>query len=157
MSTGIDRPGAETADEGARLVDVEPLYREATPRRPEELPPLLDELVATLAGQGYTPRDCMGVRLALEEAVVNGLRHGNQGDPRKRVWVRCYIGPAVVLAEVEDEGPGFDPANVPDSTAAENLDKPSGRGLFLMHHYMSWLCYHGRGNRLTLCKYRSPC
>jgi serine/threonine-protein kinase RsbW len=115
---------------------------------------LLDMVVAAMIEQDYSPACCRDLRLALEEAVVNGLVHGNSGDPAKRVRVRYRVGPEAVVAEVEDEGPGFDPAQVPDPTTAENLAKSSGRGLLLMQHYTSWLCYHGRGNRLTFCKYR---
>jgi serine/threonine-protein kinase RsbW len=130
--------------------------REVSLRRSEEVSPLLDDVIAGMAGHGYPPRTCWEWRLALEEAVVNGLRHGNGGDPAKRVRVRYLIGPEAVLAEVEDEGPGFDPAAVPDPTTPENLERACGRGLLLMRHFTSWLAYYGRGNLLTLCKYRTP-
>jgi serine/threonine-protein kinase RsbW len=95
------------------------------------------------------------VRLALEEAVVNGLRHGNQGDPSKCVRVLYRVAPEAVLAEVQDEGAGFDPARVPDPTLPENVDRPGGRGLVLMRHFMTWVEFSARGNRVTLCKRRS--
>jgi serine/threonine-protein kinase RsbW len=119
-----------------------------------EIVPLLERVVAGMAGQGYPPRTCREMRLALEEAIVNGLRHGNGGDPTRRVRVRYRVQPQAVLADVEDEGPGFDPSAIPDPTAPENLEKPTGRGLLLMRHCTTWLCYHGRCNRLSLCKYR---
>ena len=128
---------------------------EVSLRRAAEVVPFLDGLVAALAGLGYPSRDCAAVRLALEEAVVNGLRHGNGGDPTKRVRVRCLLWPDALLAEVEDEGPGFDPGRVPDPTLPENLDRPGGRGLLLMRHYMTWVRFSGRGNCVTLCKDRS--
>jgi serine/threonine-protein kinase RsbW len=121
-------------------------------RRGDEVVPLLDQVEAAMTELGYPPRDAMGLRLALEEAIVNGLRHGNGGDPSKQVVVRYSVGPEEMLGEVEDEGPGFDPERVPDPTAPENLDKSSGRGLLLMRHFTTWLRYHGRGNRVTLCK-----
>jgi serine/threonine-protein kinase RsbW len=123
--------------------------------RAAEVAPFLDELVAALADLGYSSRDCAGVRLALEEAVVNGLRHGNGGDPARRVRVRYHLRPDALRAEVEDEGPGFDPGRVPDPTLPENLARPGGRGLLLMRHYMTWVRFSRRGNRVTLCKYRS--
>jgi serine/threonine-protein kinase RsbW len=123
-------------------------------RRAEEMGPLLDDVSAALARLGYPPRDCLGVRLALEEAVVNGLRHGNGGDPTKRVRVRYDVGPAAVLAEVEDEGHGFDPSRVPDPTLPENWERTGGRGLLLMRHYMTWVQFSARGNRVTLFKAR---
>jgi serine/threonine-protein kinase RsbW len=123
-------------------------------RRVEELGPLLDDVRTVLAALGYGSRDCLGVRLALEEAVVNALRHGNGGDPARRVRVRYCVGPAAVLAEVEDEGPGFDPSRLPDPTLPENRERPGGRGLLLMRHYMTCVRFWGRGNRVTLYKAR---
>jgi serine/threonine-protein kinase RsbW len=127
-------------------------YREVYLRRAEELAPFLEEVAAALAGLGCTPDACRDVRVALHEAVVNGLQHGNQGDPAKRVRVLYRLGPDALVAEVEDEGPGFDPDGVPDPTAPENLEKTSGRGLLMMRHFMTWVRFSGRGNRVTLCK-----
>jgi serine/threonine-protein kinase RsbW len=124
--------------------------------RGEEVVPVLERVTATMEAFDYPSRDVAGLRLALEEAVVNGLRHGNGGDPRKQVVVRYCVTAEEVLAEVEDEGPGFDPGRVPDPTLPENLGRPGGRGLLLMRHYLTWLRFSGRGNRVTLCKRRSP-
>jgi serine/threonine-protein kinase RsbW len=118
--------------------------------------PLLECVVAQMAAHDYPRRSRQELRLALEEAVVNGLRHGNGGDPAKRVLVRYRVLPEAVVIDVEDEGPGFDPTAVPDPTLPENLGKPSGRGLLLMRHCTNWLWYQGCGNRVTLCKYRPP-
>jgi serine/threonine-protein kinase RsbW len=117
-----------------------------------EVIPLLERLEAWMEAEGYAHTDCAGMRLALEEAVVNALRHGHHYDPAKQVRVRFRVDGVEALAEVEDEGPGFDPEGVPDPTAAENLDKPSGRGLLLMRHFTTWLRFHGRGNLVTLCR-----
>jgi serine/threonine-protein kinase RsbW len=117
-----------------------------------EVRPLLERMTAWMEATGYPPSDCAGMRLALEEAVVNALRHGHRFDPAKQVRVRFRVDAYEALAEVEDEGPGFDPDSVPDPTAAENLDKPSGRGLLLMRHFTSWVRFHGRGNFVTLCR-----
>jgi serine/threonine-protein kinase RsbW len=120
-----------------------------------EVIPLVERMAAWMVAEGYPPLDCAGMRLALEEAVVNAVRHGHRGDPAKHVRVRFRVDAAEALAEVEDEGPGFDPDAVPDPTTAENLDKPSGRGLLLMRHFTTWVRFHDRGNRVTLCKCRS--
>jgi serine/threonine-protein kinase RsbW len=141
---------------GARPAGSENPWRQASLRRPDEVAPLLDRVAAAMAAHDYSRRTCWEMRLALEEALANALRHGNGGDPAKRVRVCYRVGAAEVLVGVEDEGPGFDPAAVPDPTAPENLDRPCGRGLLLMRRYSTWLRYHGRGNRLTLCKHRPP-
>ena len=129
-------------------------WTEVELRRSAELGPLLEQVVAAMVAQDYSRRTCWEMRLALEEAIVNGLRHGNRFDPTKRVLVSYHVGPSAVLAEVEDEGPGFDPADVPDPTDPEHLERPCGRGLLLMRHYLTWLCYRGGGNHVTLCKQR---
>jgi serine/threonine-protein kinase RsbW len=129
-------------------------WREVSLRRSGEVAPLVEGVVAEMTGLGYPPRDCLGAGLALEEAIVNGLRHGNREDPTKQVRVRYRVTSGAVLAEVEDEGRGFDPGLVPDPTLPENLDRPSGRGLFLMRHYMDRVCFCGRGNRVVLYKRR---
>jgi serine/threonine-protein kinase RsbW len=121
-----------------------------------EVAPLLEQVEAEMVGRGYSERFCRELRLVLEEALVNGLRHGNRNDPDLRVMLRYRVGAEEVLAEVEDEGEGFDPAAVPDPTDPENLSKPGGRGLLMMRYYTTWLRYHGRGNRVTFCKRRPP-
>lgn len=95
-----------------------------------------------------------GVKLALEEALVNHLKHGNQLDPDK--IVTCEMtkegvpeGSRVVF-ESADEGPGFDPADVPDPTAEENLERTCGRGLLLMRGYAETVEYLGNGNRVRM-------
>jgi serine/threonine-protein kinase RsbW len=113
--------------------------------------PLLDRVEAAMTRLGYPLRDILRLRLALEEAILNGLLHGNGGDPAKQVVVRYAVSPEEVVGEVEDEGPGFVPERVPDPRAPENLTKPSGRGLLLMRHFTTWLRYHGRGNRVSMC------
>lgn len=130
-------------------------WRQMSLSHSAEVVPLLEQVLTAMGEHGYSSRCCFELRLALEEALVNGLRHGNRGDPGKRVKLCYRVGVNEVLAEVEDEGSGFDPAAVPNPTAAENWDKTSGRGLLLIRHYTSWVHYHGRGNRVTLCKYRS--
>jgi serine/threonine-protein kinase RsbW len=121
-----------------------------------EVRPLLERMAAWMEAEDYPHSDCAGMRLALEEAVVNALRHGHRYDSAKQVRVRFRVDTLEALAEVEDEGPGFDPESVPDPTAAENLDRPSGRGLLLMRHFTSWVRFHGCGNRVTLCRTRPP-
>jgi serine/threonine-protein kinase RsbW len=120
-----------------------------------ELAELIDDITATMKKAAYPSRDVFGVRMALEEAGVNAIKHGHRGDPTKRVWIAYQVTPEQVLLEVEDEGPGFDPSQVPDPLAEENLERSSGRGLHLMRCYMDWLRFNDRGNRLTLCKRRS--
>ena len=108
-----------------------------------------------LAARGYDPDAMFAIRLCLEEALVNGFRHGNRFEPGLVVKFRASISPAECTFEVEDEGEGFDPGGVPDPTAEENLEIPSGRGIMLMRAYMSEVEYLDPGNRLRMV-YRRP-
>jgi len=120
-----------------------------------EVGDVVQAVTEQMAFRGYPEADVFAVRLALEEAVVNAIKHGNQGDPSKEVCVRCKVGAERVMVEVEDQGNGFNPKKVPDPLALENLERSCGRGVFLMRHYMTWVRFNERGNRVTLCKRRS--
>jgi serine/threonine-protein kinase RsbW len=117
--------------------------------------PVLTAVCQDMAAAGYPESDVFAVRLALGEALVNAIKHGNRGDPAKQVRVSYVVLQTVVLTEVEDQGLGFDPKAVPDPRDPENLEQPSGRGLFLMRHYLDSVTHNGLGNRVILCKYRS--
>jgi len=74
---------------------------------------------------------------ALREALANAVRHGNGQNPDRVVRVFLTIENSTATIRVEDEGDGFDPADVPDPTTAENLLRPSGRGIFYMRQFMN--------------------
>lgn len=74
---------------------------------------------------------------ALREAVANAVRHGNRQDPKRLVRLEYTVHDSTVSIRVEDEGEGFDPADVPDPTDPENLLRPSGRGIFYMRQFMT--------------------
>ena len=120
-----------------------------------EVDRVLERLAAALAGVGYPTRDVFSVRLAVEEAIVNALKHGHQGDSSKEVRVASLVRPQQVLLVIEDEGLGFEPDELPDPLAPENLERACGRGVFLMRHYVTWVRFNDRGNCVTLCKRRS--
>lgn len=108
-----------------------------------------------MGGAGFSEKEQFGVRLSLEEAIVNGIKHGNRQDPAKKVLVRFQVTSHRVTTEIEDEGAGFCPERLPNPLAPENIERPGGRGVFLMRHYMTSVQFNERGNRVTLCKVRS--
>jgi diguanylate cyclase (GGDEF)-like protein len=112
----------------------------------------VETVAAAMIRAGHSHRDVFGMRLALEEAVVNAAVHGNRNDPSKRVRLRWRVDATRALSEVEDDGAGFDPRSLPDPLAPENLERPHGRGVLLMRAYMSWVRYNARGNRVSLCR-----
>ncbi len=74
---------------------------------------------------------------ALREAVANAVRHGNKQDPGRVVRVTYAVENSAITIRVEDEGTGFDPADIPDPTDPENLLRPNGRGIFYMRQFMT--------------------
>jgi serine/threonine-protein kinase RsbW len=115
---------------------------------------VLDELLARFGGEGWNSRDIFGIRLALEEAVVNAIKHGNCLDCKKQVQVECRSTPDKIWIKVSDQGPGFDPAAVPDCTDDEHIDSPNGRGIMLMRNFMTRVEYNQKGNVVEMEKLR---
>ena len=124
------------------------------PSRTGEGQAVQERIVSLLEQLEYPMRDVFGVRLALEEALVNAIKHGNQMDPNKKVQIECRIDRDRVWVRIEDEGKGFDVAGLPDPTLEENLEKPSGRGVLLMREFMTRVEYNAKGNCVILEKRR---
>jgi anti-sigma regulatory factor (Ser/Thr protein kinase) len=148
---------------------------------PQAVGPLIAALCADLVAVGTCdPHTASRVGIALEEALLNAIYHGNleisselkaNGDEpfralaRERGAAEPYAarrvrGVALVTSRkaafiITDEGPGFDVANLPDPTDPENLERPSGRGLLLMRAYMDEVRYNTTGNQVTMIKLRS--
>jgi serine/threonine-protein kinase RsbW len=116
---------------------------------------ILDELLTRLQTENWTSREIFGIRLALEEAVVNAIKHGNRLDKNKRVHVLCKSTEDKIRIEISDEGPGFNPELVPDCTDAAHIDAPNGRGIMLMRNFMSRVDYNQTGNTVVMEKLRS--
>jgi len=110
------------------------------------------EVIAATQAFYVSETDQFGICLALEEALVNAIKHGNGTDSARKVRVDVEFTSNRVYIRIEDEGPGFDAAAVPDPTLPENLNRPSGRGLLLMRYYMSRVEFHGRGNVVEMEK-----
>ena len=95
------------------------------------------------------------VDVAVREAVANAIKHGNAQDPGKQVHVDLFRDGDDVVIQVEDEGIGFDPAQLQNPLAPENLLKPNGRGIFYMKSFMDDIHYGprpGGGTIVTLRK-----
>jgi len=132
-----------------------PMAAELVITRLEEVRHVQAEIRDALQANRFGDRDQFSVELALEEALVNAIKHGNQLDPAKRVFVRYEVTADKFDIRIEDEGPGFNPGDVPDPTAPENLERPCGRGLLLIRNFMTDVQYQGRGNVVTMTKLRN--
>lgn len=92
----------------------------------------------------------LNFRVGLTEAIANAMLYGNRDDPEKRVRVEVSLSGRQLRARVTDQGGGFDPTTIPDPTRPENIEKPGGRGLFLMRQLLDEVSFNARGNEVTL-------
>ena len=111
-----------------------------------------ERIVSQIQQAGSTKRDEFAIRLALEEALTNAMKHGNKMAPNKSVFVKSTVDNATVTIEIEDEGDGFTLDALPDPTADENLGRASGRGVLLIKSFMDSAEYNEKGNRLVMSK-----
>lgn len=120
----------------------------------DEIQPVEDAILHACAEYGFDESARFAIKLAMEEALTNAIKHGNAMDPNKNVHVKYQVDPEQLELSVRDEGPGFHPAHVPDPTHIDNLEKPSGRGIMLMRAYMTDVWYDQAGTTVTMIKHR---
>jgi serine/threonine-protein kinase RsbW len=119
----------------------------------EQCRSLLDLVAHGAEAFGFDETAVCGIRVALEEALANAIKHGRRSDDD---YIRVdykFRGDGFRI-RVTDQGPGFDPESVPDPTLPENVQRPTGRGLLLMRHYMTGVRYNERGNSVEMWKLR---
>jgi CheY-like chemotaxis protein/anti-sigma regulatory factor (Ser/Thr protein kinase) len=144
----------------------------------EFIPPFINYVQQLLCNTGLCDEaGVIRVCIALEEALRNAIFHGNleltseqrDGDgavyqalvnerlktlpyAKRQLHVTVSLTPEAATFVVRDEGPGFDPSNLPDPTDPANLEKVSGRGLLLMRTFMDEVTYNADGNEVTMIK-----
>ena len=95
------------------------------------------------------------IMIAVTESVNNAIMHGNKSDKSKSVTLSLSLNQNTINFTIMDEGNGFDFQNLPDPTAPENIDKPSGRGIFLMKHLSDEVSFKNNGSLVQLSFYMS--
>jgi serine/threonine-protein kinase RsbW len=110
------------------------------------------QIMDEVARLGFNYHSTYALKLALEEALVNAIKHGNALDPAKKVLIEAKVTPKQAEIVIEDEGPGFDRAKVPDPTRDENLERCCGRGILLIESYMNTAQWTHGGRRLRMVK-----
>ncbi|MBX2968976.1 MAG: ATP-binding protein [Cyclobacteriaceae bacterium] len=95
------------------------------------------------------------IMIAVTEAVNNAIKHGNSGNSSKNVYLSLLLNENLLKFVIKDEGPGFDYHHLPDPTAPENLEKPGGRGIFLMKHLSDEVEFKDGGKVVELSFYMS--
>jgi serine/threonine-protein kinase RsbW len=113
---------------------------------------VLQYLLERVAKLGLIKPERSNLFVALDEAFVNAVKHGNKNDPRKLVRITAELSPKEACFTVEDEGEGFNVKDIPDPCDPTNLFKSSGRGVLLMYNIMDEVEYNAQGNRVKMVK-----
>jgi serine/threonine-protein kinase RsbW len=143
----------------AKFVDTEEGVRNLREKIEFELPSaislmhsILDYLMRRVEKIGIVNPEQSNLFIALDEAFVNAVKHGNKFDTEKLVRITADVSEKEARFTVEDEGDGFDINSIPDPLDPENLFKTSGRGVLFIYNIMDEVKYNERGNRLTMVK-----
>jgi serine/threonine-protein kinase RsbW len=126
------------------------------PSRVEYLDAILSHLAERMIKYGIISSHTSNVLIALDEAIVNAIKHGNSYDESKTVSIVAEVSKEEASFTIGDQGTGFRREDVPDPCAPENLLRPSGRGLLLIQNIMDEMCYNEAGNSLFMRKRAEP-
>jgi len=113
---------------------------------------VLEYLQERVAKLGLIQPDRSNLFVALDEAFVNAVKHGNKNDPTKLLKITAELSPQEASFTVEDEGQGFDIREIPDPCDPANLFRTSGRGVLLIYNIMDEVEYNAQGNRVKMVK-----
>src|ERR1700704_3341373 len=113
---------------------------------------VLQYLLERVAKIGVISPDGSNLFVALDEAFVNAVKHGNKNDPTKLIRIGAELSPKEACFTIEDEGEGFDVQTIPDPRDPANLFKSSGRGVLLIYNIMDEVEYNAQGNRVKMVK-----
>lgn len=113
---------------------------------------ILDYLIKRVEKLGVVNTENSNLFVALDEAFVNAVKHGNKFNAKKLVRITADVSKEEARFTIEDEGEGFDVNSIPDPRNPENLFKTSGRGVLFIYNIMDEVRYNERGNRLTMIK-----
>ncbi len=148
-----------TLDYKAKFIDRQEVMKTRTERIDFEVPSIisimhdiLGYLMKRVEKLGVVRPEKSNLFVALDEAFVNAVKHGNKFDKSKTVRISVKISPKKASFTIEDEGEGFDVTAIPDPTDPENIFKTSGRGVMFIYNIMDKVSYNKRGNRLTMIK-----
>lgn len=117
---------------------------------------VLQYLLERVAKMGVISPEASNLFVALDEAFVNAVKHGNKNDPTKLIRVGAELSPKEACFTIEDEGAGFDVQTIPDPRDPANLFKSSGRGVLLIYNIMDEVEYNAQGNRVKMVKRPEP-
>ena len=130
-------------------------YDNRIPSEPDHCATIIGLVLEQLEKSAWANKDVFGIHMAVEEAIMNAIHHGNRCAADKHVHVVIELSEDRFYSKITDQGCGFDPTSLPDPTAEENLEKECGRGVLLIKSFVDVAIYNAKGNSLEITKYRS--
>ena len=118
----------------------------------KEIDPLINTILSCLEQEGIASYILHDVKLAIHEALINAVKHGNKLEEKLSVVVDFSYSKDEINISVQDEGKGYNYVSIPDPTLDENITKTSGRGLFLIKEFMDTVRFNSAGNRIEMVK-----
>lgn len=143
---------AECVDKKEVLQDLHEKIEFEVPSVISLMHSILGYLMKRVEKVGVVNPETSNLFVALDEAFVNAVKHGNKFDTSKLVRITADVSPEEARFTIEDEGDGFNVAEIPDPLDPQNLFKTSGRGVLFIYNIMDEVAYNDRGNRLTMVK-----
>jgi len=117
------------------------------------IPTFIEETLTQIKKEApVSDEEIFDLRLVLEEAITNAIKHGNKSSPDLKVEITITLDKNRLLIKVKDSGQGFDHRNVPDPTRKETLMKTSGRGIYLIKKIMDEVSFHDNGREIQMLK-----
>jgi serine/threonine-protein kinase RsbW len=110
------------------------------------------DIIKKIKSQEIGKDNLFDIRLALDEALVNAIKHGNKENPDKKVFLKVTIGPHIIEIQIKDEGSGFECDKIVSPLDEKNLKKPCGRGIFLMKKLMDKVEFFDGGSGIKMVK-----
>ena len=123
----------------------------STDSGPEVIGPLLEALEKF----HWNKDDRFAIQMAVEEALMNAIKHGNECNPEKPVQVILKFSDKQFYGKITDQGGGFDPDCIRDPTTDDNVDQACGRGVMLMKNFVDTVSYNATGNEVEMTKQRT--
>ncbi len=130
-------------------------YDNRIPSQPDYCANVISLILEQLEKSSWSNKDTFGIHMAMEEAIMNAIHHGNHCAPDKDVHVLVELFDDRFYSKITDQGCGFDPDALPDPTAEENLEKDCGRGVMLIMNFVDVVVYNAKGNSIEITKRRS--
>lgn len=128
-------------------------YNRILDNKPKDIEEAIRQFIHWMELLGWFRNEIYNTHVALIEALNNAYEHGNQLDPKKKIFFYGTLTPEEISIRVCDEGEGFQPHELPDPTDRDHVLKLRGRGVFLMRKCMFSVQYKSKGNELLMKKY----